>query len=170
MPRAWPIKVRRWPNHLFFFAPARVKVKHYDYDPIGTWGKWRLRGHKMWHKELPSILPKRHLGRLKPSAMQWEKLICDLWQFVIPFYQWTSTLARSPASYLCKSNVQQPRLLRCYLGSKEKLVFSKLFRPWWNREEFQSHIESVIHSSHRLRPILAIQPNPTNNWSQHFAL
>ena len=21
------------------FAPARVKVKHYDYDPIGTWGK-----------------------------------------------------------------------------------------------------------------------------------
>ena len=21
------------------FAPARVKVKHYDYDPIRTWGK-----------------------------------------------------------------------------------------------------------------------------------
>ena len=23
---------------LLCFAPARVKVKHYDYDPIGTWG------------------------------------------------------------------------------------------------------------------------------------
>ena len=23
----------------FCFAPARVKVKHYDYDPIGAWGK-----------------------------------------------------------------------------------------------------------------------------------
>ena len=23
------------------FAPARVNVKHYDYDPIGTWGKMK---------------------------------------------------------------------------------------------------------------------------------
>ena len=26
------------PVGFFCFAPARVKVKHYDYDPIGTWG------------------------------------------------------------------------------------------------------------------------------------
>ena len=31
-------------SHHFCFAPARVKVKHYGYDPIGTWGKWRCRG------------------------------------------------------------------------------------------------------------------------------
>ena len=28
-------------GHCFFCsAPARVKVKHHDYDPIGTWGKY----------------------------------------------------------------------------------------------------------------------------------
>ena len=28
----------------FCFAPARVKVKHNDYDPIGTWRKYGLKG------------------------------------------------------------------------------------------------------------------------------
>ena len=52
---------RTFVSHLLCFAPARVKVKHYDYDPIGTGGKWRSRGPKIWNKELPSILPKNHL-------------------------------------------------------------------------------------------------------------
>ena len=145
------------------FAPARVRVKHYGYDPIGKWGKWNenedVEAHKMWNKELLSILPKRQFGRRKPSGMQWKKLICDVWQFVIPLYQWTSTLPRRhvvkvrlPASYASPvfSN-WWPRLLGCYLGSKGKLAFGKLFRPWWNREKFQSHTDSVIHSSHGLR-------------------
>ena len=29
---------------LLCFAPARVKVKQNDYDPIGTWGKYGLKG------------------------------------------------------------------------------------------------------------------------------
>ena len=117
-----------------------------------------------------SILPWWHFCRRRPSIMWWEILFCNLWQLVIPFYQWTSTLARRhvvkvrlPAS--CASPMSSnwwPRLLRCYPGSKEKVAFGKLFRPWWNREEFQSHTESVIHSTHRVRPILAIsRTHPT---------
>ena len=81
----------------------------------------------MWNKELPTILPKGQFGRLEPFAMQWEKLMCDVRQFVIPFNQWTSTLARRhivkvrlPAS--CARPLSSnwwPRLLRCDLGSKK---------------------------------------------------
>ena len=127
----------------------------------------------MWNKELPSILPKRKFGRHEPPVMQWEKLMCEVWQLVIPFYQWTSTFARRhivkirlPAS--CANPMSSnwwPRLLRCYLGSKLKLAFGKLFRPWWKREEFQNHTESMIHSSHRLKssPFTRTQPTIDRN-------
>ena len=86
--------------------------------------------------------------------MQWEMLLSDVGQFVISFSQWTSTFAvRLPANCASPmSNNWWPTLLRCYLGTKLKLAFGKLFRPWWNREEFQSYTSSQTNPRHSLEP------------------
>ena len=53
-------------------------MKHYDYDPIGTWGKLRPKGPQTVNHKIAAHLPKRQFGRREPSVMQWEKLICDV--------------------------------------------------------------------------------------------
>ena len=47
------------------------------------------------------------------------------------------------------------------MASTTSLQRRVVFRPWWNREQFQRHTESMHHVSHRLRPILAIRTRPT---------
>ena len=78
--------------------------------------------------------------------------MCDVSPFVIKFHQWTSRFARSDTVKLrlptvkveCPTFDDQDCSDACYLGSKLKLVFGKLFPPWWNRAEVQSYTESVI--------------------------
>jgi len=86
-----------------------------------------------------------------------------------------TTLANRPnvkiqLTLLCGSPMcspWSPRLPGCYLGSTLKLASGKSFGPWWNRERFQSLSDSMLHSSHRFKPILAIVWIPTNNCSWH---
>ena len=119
----------------------------------------------MWNKELPNILPKRQFGGREPSAMQWEKLICDVWQFVIPFYRWTSTLARRHIVKQPVVQVQCPAIddqdcSDAILAANltERLAFGKLFCPWWNREEFKATL-SLWFIRPQTNPCHSVEPN-----------
>ena len=97
----------------FCFAPARVKVKHYDYDPIGTWGKWRPRGPQNVKQRTAEHFAKKEIW--PPRAICYAMGKVDVWGVtachpILPVDIHacaTACCQSSPASQLCKSNVQQ---------------------------------------------------------------
>ena len=68
-------------------------------------------------------------------------------------FAWANNRRKVVASWL-----QRPPTSMASTTSLQRRV---VFRPWWNREQFRRHTESMHHVSHRLRPILAIRTRPT---------
>ena len=149
------------------FSPRHVSncfalrpPEHYEYDPIGTWGKWRTRGPQNVKQRIAdhfakrAVWPPRAICNAMGKIDVWCATVCHPILPVDVHACETAYCQSSPASQLCTSSVQQlmTKIAPMRSWQQKKLAFGKLFRPWWNREEFQSHIESVIHSSHRLRP------------------
>lgn len=137
------------------FAPARLKMKHHDCDPTKR------------HEENMDLYVKRNTALHFAMMAVWPPQTIHDGECLVMLDSLSSDLVSGRPllreNLVSRLECQRIAIVPCpALDDRDcsalpwlqiEIGLWQVPRPWWNKEKSRSHTDSLIHSSHRLRPI-----------------